>query len=153
MTAVVLYPQVEMLAARGGGLTMETVRFDSLLEIETAFRAMVMFKFSGSGEAEIFLGSPVMASALESMLAAIVDGWNAAGYAGKATGWRDWYALSHVKSRDEQISKYLVTHPKWGSLSRTDRLDWLRVVAAPYWLDEAGVARFDPLIGETQPLA
>ncbi|MFC9432440.1 hypothetical protein [Nocardia sp. NPDC057030] len=132
---------------------METVRFDSLLEIETAFQAMVKFKFSGDPDAETFMGSPVMASALEAMLAAIVDGCNAAGYAGKATSWRSWYALSRAAGLDDQISKYLVTHPKWHSMSRTDRLDWLRVVAAPYRLDDDGVARFDALVGEPRPSA
>jgi hypothetical protein len=126
---------------------MAIVGFETLLELETAFQAMVLFKFGGSERADIFVGSPVMASALETMLSAIEDGWGEAGYAGKASQWRDWATLSRSVGEHEQIAAYLVRHPEWDSMSRAEKLDWLRVVAAPYRLDDDGVARFDSLIG------
>ncbi|MFI7001150.1 hypothetical protein [Nocardia sp. NPDC050175] len=131
--------------------TMPEVRFDTLWELEVAFRAMATFKFSGSEDADIFMGSPIMASALEKMLSAIADGWDQEGYAGKATNWRDWYALSSAGERQvERISAYLPQHPEWESMSRVERFEWLRIVAAPYRLDDGGIARLESVIGPAE---
>jgi hypothetical protein len=44
------------------------VQFGDIQELEAVFRANVLFKFSGSEDADVFLGSPVMAEALNRML-------------------------------------------------------------------------------------
>ncbi len=68
---------------------MVNVQFGDILQLETAFRAGVMFKFSGDHDADVFLGSPVMADALNRMLVAIQEYWSAAGKRPRAERWRD----------------------------------------------------------------
>ena len=130
---------------------MVNMQFGDILQLETAFRAGVIFKFSGDADADIFLGSPVMAEALSRMLGAIQEYWFAAGNPRKAEGWRDLYVVSNAKRDNYErladvISSYAPSHPKWTTMTRREQLDWLQVIAAPYRLDEAGVALFERIL-------
>lgn len=122
------------------------VEFGDILQLETAFRAGVLFKFSGDLDADVFLGSPVMAEALNRMLGAIQEYWSAAGKPSKAERWRDLYVLSNAKRHVDVISSYAPRHPKWAAMTRREQLDWLQVIAAPYRLDDAGVALFERIL-------
>ena len=108
-----------------------TVDFGDIQGLETAFRALVIFKFSGDDDANVFLGSPVMADAVNRMLAAIEEYWVAAENQKRADDWRDLYILSNVKRHRDLISLYLPSHNNWSNLSRFERLEWLRVIASP----------------------
>lgn len=123
-------------------------KFETIQELETAFRALVIFKFGGTADADVYLGSPVMARAAETLLRSIVDYWTETGDGGRAAEWRELYRISNVRHRVDPISAYARRHPKWATLSRQERLDWLRIIAAPYRLDDAGIAYFDSLLGE-----
>jgi hypothetical protein len=123
-----------------------SVQFASILELETAFRALVLFKFSGSPDAEVFYGSPVMADALSRMLTAIEEGSEQASSPGRARTWREHYVLSNAARHHDTISGHLARHPRWNVMSRKERLDWLAVLAAPYRLDPEGISCFEPLI-------
>ncbi len=125
---------------------MVTMQFGDILQLETAFRAGVLFKFSGDADADIFLGSPVMAEALSRMLGAMQEYWSAAGNPRKVEGLRDWYMVSNAKHLADVISSYAPSHPKWTTMTRREQLDWLQVLAAPYRLDEAGVALFERIL-------
>jgi hypothetical protein len=123
-------------------------QFGSIQELETAFRAIVLFKFSGSGDADVYLGSPVMANAATGMLESIQAHWISAEDSRRAEGWRDLYLVSNAERHVEIISSCAIRHPKWASLSRQERLDWIQIIAAPYRLDEAGLEFFHALIGD-----
>lgn len=120
------------------------MQFGDILQLETAFRAAVLFKFSGDHDANIFLGSPVMAEALNRMLGAIQEYWTAAGNPRRAEGWRDVY--SNAEHLADVISSEAPSHPKWTTMTRREQLDWLQVLAAPYRLDDAGVALFERIL-------
>lgn len=123
---------------------MVNVQFGDILQLETAFRAGVLFKFSGDYDADIFLGSPIMAEALNRMLVAIQEYWFAAGNPRKAEGWRNTYSsAAHLAN---VISSYAPRHPKWAEMTRIEQLDWLQVIAAPYRLDDAAVALFEGIL-------
>lgn len=122
------------------------VQFGDILQLETAFRAGVIFKFSGDYDANIFLGSPIMAEALNRMLGAIQEYWFAAGNLRKAEGWRNTYSsAAHLAS---VISSYASRDPEWATLTRREQLEWLQVFAAPYRLDDAGVALFEGILNK-----
>ena len=130
---------------------MVNMQFGDILELETAFRAGVLFKFSGDYDADIFLGSPVMAEALSRMLGAIQEYWSAAGQSPRAQRWRDLYVVSNAKRDNYErvvdlISSHAPRHPQWAAMTRREQLDWLQVLAAPYRLDDAGVALFERII-------
>lgn len=130
---------------------MVNIQFGDILELETAFGAGVLFKFSGDADAEIFLGSPVMAEALSRMLGAIQDYWTAAGNSRVAQRWRDLYVVSNAKRDNYErhidlIASHAPSHPKWAEMTRREQLDWLQVIAAPYRLDDAGVALFERIL-------
>lgn len=91
---------------------MVNVQFGDILQLETAFRAGVLFKFSGDHDADDFLGSPVMAEALSRMLGAIQEHWKAVGKAPRAKSWRDLYVLSNATLFADVISSDAVRHPK-----------------------------------------
>lgn len=122
------------------------MQFGDILQLETAFRAGVLFKFSGDHDADIFLGSPVMAEALGRMLGAIQEYWSAAGIPRKAESWRDLYVLSNAELHADVISSYALRHPKWAAMTRREQLDRLQVIAAPYRLDDAGVVLFERIL-------
>jgi hypothetical protein len=96
----------------------------------------------------VYLGSPVMANAANKMLESIQDHWVSTGDSRRAESWRDLYLVSNAERHVELISSCAIRHPKWASMSRQERLDWLQVIAAPYCLDEAGLGFFESLIGE-----
>ena len=125
---------------------MVNVQFGDILQLETAFRAGVLFKFSGDHDADVFLGSPVMAEALSRMLGAIQEYWKAVGKAPRAESWRDLYVLSNATLHADVISSDAVRHPKWAAMTRREQLDLLRVIAAPYRLDDTGVALFERIL-------
>ena len=130
---------------------MVNVQFGDILELETAFRAGVIFKFSGDADADIFLGSPVMAEALSRMLGAIQEYWSAAGKPRRAESWRDLYVVSNAKRDNyervaDAISSEALSHPQWAAMTRREQLDLLQVIAAPYRLDDAGVALFERIL-------
>lgn len=125
---------------------MVNVQFGNILQLETAFRAGILFKFSGDHDADIFLGSPIMAEALNRMLGAMQEYWSAAGNPRKAESLRDWYVLSKASLFADVISSEALSHPKWTAMTRREQLDWLQVIAAPYRLDEAGVAFFERIL-------
>lgn len=130
---------------------MVNVQFEDILQLETAFRAGVIFKFSGDLDADIFLGSPVMAEALSRMLGAIQAYWVAAGKTPRAESWRELYVVSNAKRDNykrvaDMISAYAPRHPQWAAITRREQLDWLQVIAAPYRLDDAGVALFEQIL-------
>lgn len=130
---------------------MVTMQLGEIIQLETVFRAGVLFKFSGDDEADIFLGSPVMAEALSRMLGAIQEYWSAAGNLRKAESWRDLYVVSNAKRANykdhmDLISSYAPRHPKWATMTRREQLDYLQVIAAPYRLDDAGVALFERIL-------
>jgi hypothetical protein len=125
---------------------MVNVQFGDILQLETAFRAGVLFKFSSDHDADIFLGSPVMAEALSRMLGAIQEHWKAVGQAPRAESWRDLYVLSNATLHADVISSKAPRHPKWALMTRREQLDWLQVIAAPYQLDDAGVALFERIL-------
>ncbi len=127
-----------------GAKSMVNMQFGDILQLETAFRAGVLFKFSGEHDADIFLGSPVMAEALERMLGAIQEYWSAAGNPRKAEGWRDTY--SSAKHLADVISSRAPSHPQWATMTRREQLDWLQVIAAPYRLDSAAVVLFERIL-------
>ena len=89
---------------------MVNVQFGDILQLETAFRASVIFTFSGDYDADIFLGSPIMAEALNRMLAAIQEYWLAAGDPRKAEGWRDLYVVSNAKRHnyERRVDHYVL---------------------------------------------
>jgi hypothetical protein len=123
-------------------------QFSSIQELETAFRAIVLFKFGGSGDSDVFLGSPVMASAANSMLDSIEQYWISAGNSKRAEQWRGLYLMSKAARHVDLISSHAARHPEWAIMSREERLAWLQVVAAPYRIDDAGVVLFDALLAE-----
>jgi hypothetical protein len=130
---------------------MVNMQFGDILQLETAFRAGVIFKFSGDADADIFLGSPIMAEALNRMLGAIQEYWFAAGNPRKAERWRDLYVVSNAKRDNykrlvDLITSYAPRHPVWAAMTRREQLDWLHVIAAPYRLDDAGVALFERIL-------
>ena len=130
---------------------MVNMQFGDILQLETAFRAGVIFKFSGDDDADIFLGSPIMAEALNRMLGAIQEYWFAAGTPRKAEGWRDLYVVSNAKRDNYErlvdlMTSYAPRHPEWATMTRREQLDWLQVIAAPYRLDDAGVALFERML-------
>lgn len=130
---------------------MVTMQFGDILQLETAFSAGVLFKFSGDADAEIFLGSPIFAEALSKMLGAIQEYWSAAGQRPRAERWRDLYVVSNAKRDNylrhvDLISSRAPSHPKWATMTRREQLDWLQVLAAPYRLDDSGVALFERIL-------
>lgn len=124
------------------------VQFEDIRELEAAFRANVLFKFSGSSDADVFLGSPVMAEALRRMLDAIEEYWSTAGNSRRAESWRDLYLVSKVERHVDLITAHALQHPKWASMVRQEQLEWLQVVAAPYRLDDAGVVFFESVLAK-----
>jgi hypothetical protein len=122
------------------------MQFDSIQELETAFRANVLFKFSGSDDADVFLGSPVMAGALDRMLDTIQEHWLTAGNQRRAESWRDLYVVSRVERHAELISAYALRHPKWETMTRREQLEWLQVIASPYKMDDPGIAFFEQIL-------
>jgi hypothetical protein len=130
----------------------ESVLMDAAVDVgdiqalETAFRALVIFKFSGVDDSNAFLGSPVMASAASRMLAAIREYWVAAGNRKRADEWRDLYVLSNAKRHKGLISLYLPSHSNWRNLSMREKIEWLEVIASPYCRNDEGVAMFDNVI-------
>jgi hypothetical protein len=125
---------------------MVNMQFGDILQLETAFRAGVMFKFSGDLDAYIFMESPVMAEALNRMLDAIQEYWSAAGKRPQAERWRDLYVLSNATLYADEISAYADRHPQWAAMTRREQLDRLQVIAAPYRLDDAGIALFERIL-------
>lgn len=125
-----------------------SAEFGNIQELETSLRALVLFKFSGGADADVYVGSPVMANALKGILRSIEDYWNSVGEEKRAAGWRDLYRVSNAKRHVELISAYAKRHPKWSSLTRDERLEWLGIIAAPYKLDEPGLALFDALLND-----
>jgi len=123
-------------------------QFAEVQELETAFRANVLFKFGGSEDADVFLGSPVMANALSRMLDAIQEHWSKAGNSRRAESWRDLYMVSKIERHVNLISSCAIRHPKWALMTRGEQLDWLRVIASPYRLDEPGVAFFEDILAK-----
>jgi len=97
---------------------MVNVQFGNILQLETAFRAGILFKFSGDHDADIFLGSPIMAEALNRMLGAMQEYWSAAGNPRKAESLRDWYVLSKASLFADVISSEALSHPKWTAMTR-----------------------------------
>ena len=87
-----------------------------------------------------------MAEALSRMLGAIQEYWTAAGKTPRAESWRDLYVLSNAKIHADVISSYTLRHPKWAAMTRREQLDRLQVIAAPYRLDEAGIALFERIL-------
>lgn len=123
------------------------VQFGDYLQLETAFRAGILFKFSGDHDAEVFLGSPVMAEALNRMLGAMQEYWKAVGKAPRAKEVRDWYVLSKAQFLfADVISSAALRHPQWAAMTRREQLDWLEVIAAPYRLDDAEVALYERIL-------
>lgn len=131
-----------------GGIHAMTVnmQFGDILQLETAFRAGILFKFSGDHDADVFLGSPVMAEALNRMLGAIQEYWSTAGIPLRAKERRDWYVLSKAQLYVDVIASYALRHPKWAAMTRREQLDWLQVIAAPYRLDDAGIVLFERIL-------
>lgn len=130
---------------------MVNMQFGDILQLETAFRAGVLFKFSGDHDADVFLGSTVMAEALERMLGAIQEYWSAAGKRPRAERWRDLYVVSNAKRDNYErlidvISSEALGHPQWAAMTRREQLDLLQVIAAPYRLDNAGVMLFEGIL-------
>lgn len=123
-----------------------TADFDDIQELETSFRALVLFKFSGSRDADVYVGSPLMANATSRILRSIEAYWTSVGQEGRAESWRNLYRLSNAKRHFDLISAYATRHPKWPALSRDERLGWLEIIAAPYQLDESGLTFFDSLL-------
>lgn len=124
------------------------VQFGNIQELETAFRANVLFKFSGSEDADVFLGSPVMSRALDQMLDAIQEHWSTAGNQRRAESWRGWYVISKAERHVDLIASYAGRHPKWDAMTRREQLEWLQVIASPYSLDDSGVALFGRILKE-----
>jgi len=113
------------------------VDFQDIQQLEVAFRALVTFKFSGDVEADVFFGSPIMAGALERMLAAIEAIHRAQDNEARANSWRDMYTLSRAGSRRGIVAEYYHSLPRLSEMSLTDRVDWLRVCSSPYRFDVA----------------
>jgi hypothetical protein len=90
------------------------VGFGGIQELEAVFRSLVLFKFSGSDDADVYLGSPVMANAATGMLNSIETYWRSVGDIKRADMWRNLYRLSNAKQHENLISSYLVRHPKLG---------------------------------------
>ncbi|WP_441251078.1 hypothetical protein [Kitasatospora sp. McL0602] len=126
---------------------MPTAQFNTVQELETALRALVVFKFGGEEEADVYLGSPVLANAMNSLLAAVETYWISAGDQARADRWRELYRISKAERHVAMLSSYAVTHPKWRTMSAAERLDWLKVLAAPYRIDDEGLPLFAALIG------
>lgn len=124
------------------------MQFGDIQELEAAFRANVLFKFGGSEDADVFLGSPVMSLALNRMLDAIQAYWLESGNSRRAEGWRDLYVLSKAKRHVDLIASYAPRHPKWASMTRREQLDWLQVIASPYRVDDAGTAFFEQILAK-----
>ena len=122
------------------------VQFGDIQELETALRAGVLFKFSGTGDADVFLGSPVMARALDRMLNAIQDHWSAAGDQRRAESWRDLYVVSKAERHVPLISSCALSHPKWNTMTRREQLEWVQVIASPYRLDDPGIEFFEQIL-------
>jgi hypothetical protein len=127
-------------------LMTASVQFGDIQELETAFRAAVLFKFGNSRDADVFLGSPVMARALTQMLNAIQEHWSSAGHPRRAESWRDLYAVSKAERHAVLIASYAPRHPKWDAMTRREQLEWLQVIASPYRLDDSGVALFESIL-------
>jgi hypothetical protein len=125
-----------------------SVQFSGIQELETALRALVLFKFSGANDADIYVGSPVMAGAMNSMLAAIENYWMSSGNSKRAEAWRDLYVLSNAEHRTEAIKAYAARHPKWNSMNRDEKVSWLKVIAAPYALDGGDLGSLEAFTGE-----
>lgn len=123
-----------------------STQFGDVLELETAFRAAVLFKFGGSADADVFLGSPIMARALTRMLDAIQEYWTGAGHWRRAESWRDIYVVSAATRHVELIASYAPRHPEWAVLTRHEQLEWLQVIAAPYRLDGPSIALFESIL-------
>ncbi|WP_416566119.1 hypothetical protein [Nocardia testacea] len=108
-------------------------------DLEVAFKALVLFKFSEDCEADVFVGSPVMAEAVKTMLNAIEAHWSSVGREDKAREWRELYSAPSLERRVDRVNlvaEYVERSRKWELLTREERLQWLRVAIAPYELDD-----------------
>jgi len=139
------YAQHSLYGAKSIPMTVN-MQFGEIQELEAAFPANVLFKFGGSEDADVFLGSPVMSRALNRMLDAIQAYWLASGNSRRAEGWRDLYVLSKAKHHVGLIASYAPRHPKWASMTRREQLDWLQVIASPHRVDDAGAVFFEQIL-------
>ncbi|MEU1941783.1 hypothetical protein ABZ554_04805 [Streptomyces sp. NPDC020125] len=105
-------------------------------ENETLLRAAVLFKFGGTPDADIYLGSPPLAAALHRLLQSVVQAATQAGGTKEAEGWRRTYRLAGHAERWNTVAAYAARHPRWDSLGSQERRDWIDVIASPYWLSE-----------------
>jgi hypothetical protein len=122
------------------------MNFGDIQELETVFRANVLFKFSGSEDADVFLGSPVMSGALDRILDAIQEHWSTAGNSQRAESWRDLYVVSNIERHVDLISSCALRHPKWASMTRREQLEWLQVITSPYRLNDPGIVIFEQIL-------
>jgi hypothetical protein len=122
------------------------LQFDDIQELEAAFRATVIFKFGGSRDSDVFLGSPVFARALTQMLDAIEEYWSSAGDLRRADSWRKIYVISKAERHVDLIAAYAPRHPEWESITRHEQLEWLSILSAPYKIDDPGVALFESIL-------
>lgn len=109
----------------------------TIIEAEVLLRAAVLFKFGEDEDARIFAGSPYFSSSVTSLLNSIISKNEEEGNYRKAKAWRETYRLKQGTKKWHRVSLGLATHPEWESLSDTKRREWIRVLAAPYWLEEA----------------
>lgn len=143
----------ELTAGRESGtpsqeLATESVQFGTILELETTLRAVVLFKFGGSDEADIYLGSPILAAAASALLASIEHHWKVVGNHRRADDWHNLYQAANLGPRADRIAAEAPRHPMWATMSRSARVEWLQLLAAPYRLDEQSLGPFETLIGE-----
>ncbi|MBU7598623.1 hypothetical protein JGS22_013610 [Streptomyces sp. P38-E01] len=105
-------------------------------EAETLLRGAVIFKFEGDESADTFAGSPFSAGSLKSLLASIVATHTEEGRPGRAEAWRETYRLAGNISRWEWVAKRTTSHPRWNSLTESEKRAWTEVLAAPYRLED-----------------
>lgn len=115
---------------------MVSVYFSNDLEIQTMLRAAVVFKFDGGADSELFVGSPVFASGVRALLDSVIESCVQHGDERRAEGWRKTYRLSGHAERWRFVIEQAGCHPKWESLTHSDRKAWVDTVASPYWLSE-----------------
>ncbi len=118
----------------------ELVEFGDWAEVDALIRACTVFKFSDLEEADIFAGSPVFSRALSHLLESYCAGLEDQGRTGPAHRQREWFKLANRPQRWDTIARHAARHPKWNSLSSTDRAEWIASVSAPFQVDNETLA-------------
>lgn len=104
----------------------ELIEFDTFAQVEVLLRAGMELKFEQSEGSEILNGSPIYASALNSLHEGLISVLCSSSTPGRAQNQADWYRLSHHRIDRGPLRKEVCCTRAGGIWMRSRRVNGSR---------------------------